>query len=70
MVQLVSIIIFLAVWWLICNIGEIRFHNYTPPKGQRIDYNAQSLDKVLNHLSNNEVKSNTVAGKYNVKSDI
>ena len=40
-----------------------------PPEGQTIDYNAQALDRVKNHLTNDEVMRNTINGKYNVKRD-
>ena len=41
--------------------------NYTPPTGQKIDNNAQALDRVQNNLTNEQVMRNTVNGKYNVK---
>ena len=44
-----------------------KFDNYTPPEGQKIDYNAQALDRVRNNLTNEQVMHNTVNGKYNVK---
>ena len=43
------------------------YNNYTPPKGQMIDYNAQSLDRIKNHLTNEQVMKNTINGKYNKK---
>lgn len=46
---------------------EWKFDNYTTSQGQRIDYNAQSLDRIKNHLSNEEVMRNTINGKYNTK---
>ena len=59
------LIIFLIVVFKV--IPEMEFHNYTPPSGQRIDYNTQSLDKVRNHLTDEQVKRNTINGKYNTK---
>ena len=38
-----------------------------PPEGQKIDYNKQALDRVQNHLTNDQIKQNAVNGKYNVK---
>ena len=38
-----------------------------PLEGQKIDHNAQALDRVQNHLTNEQVMRNTVNGKYNVK---
>lgn len=46
---------------------EWKFDNYTPPQGQRIDYNKQSYDRIVNNLSNEQVMKNTMNGKYNVK---
>lgn len=46
---------------------EWKFDNYTPPQGQKIDYNAQSYDRIANNLSNEQVMRNTINGKYNVK---
>lgn len=53
---------------LLCDwLPDMRFNNYMPPEGQKIDYNAQALDKVKNNLTNEQVMRNTVNGKYNVK---
>ena len=60
-------IILIVIVWAASKSTEWKFDNYTPPQGQRIDYNAQSLDRVKNHLSNEEVMRNTINGKYNVK---
>lgn len=48
---------------------ERDFHNYMPPEGTHIDYNAQSLDRIKNHLTKEQVMRNTVNGKYNVKDE-
>ena len=60
-------ILFIVVLIILFNIPKWKFDNYTPPTGQRIDHNAQALDRVGNHLSNEQVMRNTVNGKYNVK---
>ena len=60
-------ILFIVVLIILFNIPKWKFYNYTPPEGQKIDYNAQALDRVQNHLSNEQIKINTVNGKYNVK---
>ena len=60
-------ILFIVVLVILFNIQKWKFDNYTPPTGQKIDYNAQALDRVQNHLSNEQIKINTVNGKYNVK---
>ena len=60
-------ILFIVVLIILFNIPSWKFDNYTPPTGQRIDKNAQALDRVRNNLSNEEVMRNTVNGKYNVK---
>ena len=60
-------ILFIVVLIILFNIPKWKFYNYTPSEGQKIDYNAQALDRVRNHLSNEEVMRNTVNGKYNVK---
>ena len=60
-------ILFIVVLVILFNIPKWKFDNYTLPEGQRIDKNAQALDRVRNHLSNEEVMRNTINGKYNVK---
>ena len=60
-------ILFIVVLVILFNIPKWKFDNYMPPEGQKIDYNAQALDRVQNHLSNEQIKINTVNGKYNVK---
>ena len=60
-------IIFIVVLIILFNIQYWKFDNYTPPAGQKIDYNAQALDRAQNHLTNEQVMRNTVNGKYNVK---
>ena len=62
-----ELIIFIVVLIILFNIPNWRFDNYTPPTGQKIDHNAQALDRVQNHLTNEQVMRNTVNGKYNVK---
>lgn len=62
-----GLIIFIVVLIILFNIPNWNFDKYTPPTGQRIDYNAQALDRVQNHLTNEQVMRNTVNGKYNVK---
>ena len=60
-------LILIGIVWVLSKSTEWKFDNYTPSTGQRIDYNAQSLDRVKNHLSNEEVMRNTINGKYNTK---
>ena len=60
-------ILFIVVLIILFNIPSWKFDNYMPPEGQRIDYNAQALDRVRNNLTNEQVMINTVNGKYNVK---
>lgn len=60
-------ILFIVVLIILFNIQKWKFDNYTPPEGQKIDYNAQALDRVRNNLTNEQVMKNTVNGKYNVK---
>ena len=60
-------ILFIVVLVILFNIPSWKFDNYMPSEGQKIDYNAQALDRVQNHLSNEQIKINTVNGKYNVK---
>lgn len=62
-----GLIIFIVVLIILFNIPNWKFDNYTPPSNQKIDHNAQALDRVKNHLTNEQVKINTVNGKYNVK---
>ena len=57
----------IIVVWAMSKSTEWKFDNYTPPQGQRIDYNAQSYDRIVNNLSNEQVMKNTMNGKYNVK---
>lgn len=60
-------ILFIVVLVILFNIPKWKFDNYTPPKGQKIDYNSQALDRVRNNLTNDQVINNTLNGKYNVK---
>lgn len=64
MAEILLILFFVVVFKV---IPEMEFHNYEPPKGQRIDYNAQSRDRIENHLTDEQVKYNTRMGKYNTK---
>lgn len=57
----------IAVVCVISKTTEWKFDNYTPPKGQRVDCNAQSLDRIKNNLTNEQVMRNTINGKYNTK---
>mgnify|MGYP006967123365 CR=1 FL=1 len=57
----------IIVVWAMSKSTEWKFDNYTPPQGQRIDYNKQSYDRIVNNLSNEQVMKNTMNGKYNVK---
>ena len=65
--ELILGLILIGVVYVASKSTEWKFNNYTPPVGQRIDYNAQSLDRIKNHLSNEEVMRNTINGKYNTK---
>ena len=60
-------ILFIVVLVILFNIQSWKFDNYMPPEGQKIDHNAQALDRVRNNLTNEQVMRNTVNGKYNVK---
>ena len=57
----------IIVIWMWSKATEWEFDKYTPPKGQRIDCNKQALDRVQNHLTNEQVMRNTINGKYNTK---
>ena len=65
--ELILGLVFIGIVYVACKSMEWKFDNYTPPQGQRIDYNAQSYDRIANHLSNEQVMKNTMNGKYNVK---
>lgn len=60
-------ILFIVVLVILFNVLKWKFDNYMPPEGQKIDYNAQALDRVRNNLTNEQVMRNTVNGKYNAK---
>lgn len=60
-------ILFIVVLIILFKLPSWKFNNYTPPTGQKIDYNAQALDRVQNYLTNEQVMQNTRNGKYNVK---
>ena len=67
---LIGILIIIGITYILCNSTSWKFDNYMPPEGQKIDHNAQALDRVQNHLTNEQVMRNTVNGKYNVKRQI
>lgn len=60
-------ILLIVVIYVLFKLPEWKFDNYMPPEGQRIDYNKQSYDRIVNNLSNEQVMKNTMNGKYNVK---
>lgn len=60
-------ILLIVVIYVLFKLPEWKFDNYMPPDGQRIDYNKQSYDRIVNNLSNEQVMNNTTNGKYNVK---
>ena len=66
--ELIGILIIIGITYILCNSTSWNLHNYMPPEGMDIDYNAQALDRVRNNLTNEQVMRNTVNGKYNVKS--
>lgn len=65
--ELILGLILIGVVWFLSTSTDRKFNNYMPPQGQRIDYNAQSYDRIVNNLSNEQVMKNTMNGKYNVK---
>ena len=68
METLLGLIIF-GIIYVVCKVVlEQRFNNYMPPEGMMVDHNAQALDRVKNHLTDAQVKQNTINGKYNTKS--
>ena len=67
METLIGLIVIGVIWFFCKVLPEQKFNNYMPPEGQKIDHNAQALDRVQNHLTNEQVMRNTVNGKYNVK---
>lgn len=60
-------ILLIIVVWAMSKSTDWKYNNYMPPEGQMIDYNAQSLDRVKNHLTNEQIMKNTMSGKYNTK---
>ena len=60
-------ILFIVVLVILFNIPKWKFDNYMQPEGQKINHNAQALNRAQNHLTNEQVMRNTVNGKYNVK---
>lgn len=65
--ELILGLVLIVIIWAASKSTEWKFDNYMPPEGQRVDHNAQSLDRVKNHLTNEQVMKNTINGKYNVK---
>lgn len=65
--ELILGLVLIVIIWIVSKSTERKFDNYMPPEGQRVDHNAQSLDRVKNHLTNEQVMKNTINGKYNVK---
>lgn len=65
--ELILGLILIGVVYVASKSTEWKFDNYTPSQGQRIDYNKQSYDRIVNNLSNEQVMKNTMSGKYNVK---
>lgn len=65
--ELILGLILIGVVWFLSTSTDRKFNNYMPPQGQRIDYNKQSYDRIVNNLSNEQVMKNTMNGKYNVK---
>ena len=65
--ELILGLILIGVVWFLSTSTDRKFNNYMPTEGQRIDFNAQALDRVKNHLTKEEVMRNTVNGKYNTK---
>ena len=62
MLEIFVIILFIIIGkW-----DDWKYDRYMPPEGFDIDYNLASLDQVKNHLTNQQVKQNTMNGKYNV----
>ena len=64
---LIGILIIIGITYILCNSTSWKFDNYMPPEGQKIDHNVQALDRVKNHLTNEQVMRRIVKGKYNVK---
>ena len=64
---LIGILIIIGITYILCSRTSCKFDNYMPPEGQRVDKNAQALDRARNNLTNEQVMNNTVNGKYNVK---
>ena len=60
-------ILLIVVIYVLFKLPEWKFDNYMPAEGERIDYNKQSYDRIVNNLSNEQVMKNTMNGKYNVK---
>lgn len=65
MAELILIVFIVVVVFV---LPEIRFNNYLPPEGQRVDHAAVNRD-LVSGMSKSQVKSNIVNGKYNVKKD-
>lgn len=65
--ELILGLILIGVVYVASKSTERKFDNYTPQQGQRIDCNAQALDRIRNNLTNEQVMRNTINGKYNTK---
>lgn len=66
---LVGIIVLGCIWVGCSVVPKRKFHNYIAPKGEKVDYNEFSLDKIKNNLSDRQVMENTINGKYNKKEE-
>lgn len=65
--ELILGLILIVIVYIASKSTEWKFDNYMPPEGQTIDYNAQSMDRIKNNLTKEQVMRNTINGKYNVK---
>ena len=62
MLEIFVIILFIIIGkW-----DDWKYDRYMLTEGFDIEYNLASLDQVKNHLTNQQVKQNTMNGKYNV----
>lgn len=65
--ELLAVIIIIAAIWWVATSTDRNFHNYKPPTGYQLDYNKMMDDMIINHHSKDQIKRNTVNGKYNMK---
>ena len=63
--ELIIGLVIIGICYVASKSTEWKYDNYLPPEGQKIDHNAASLDRVRNHLTNEQVVQNTINGKYN-----